>query len=437
MVSIPKIINAISKLQGSKAKVTLGAKQLKMLAQKEKGVALVLDKMKLKDPKLDLAYQVKSNYNVATFRLRDGKESVVNGAISVQNPGTTESIIKYRLNVGENGNALRTSGFADFGKELDIDDQLVSILRKNKRISTETKSGSAARHTMELNEDELTKLASQYTGTSEETIKGTLQGWQSTGWHMLRNFFAGKPKGAVIMEAADELPQMKYFDKEAFKSLFGIGRKGKDLEPGKLINKVGDSKMSGSVSKNIHADVSDIDDFLAKNSSKLRESDIKSLEDWIQELNGDLIRVKDQFAAATDEIEKVQLAREYKNIERRLQNSEMELKCLNATINKVDDSKSINIHADVSDIDDFIAHNSSKIEGGVFRKTDGFIQKTKIRLTEIKEKFAAATDDVEKAKLVFDYQLEMHNLKKFEESMNLIKEGNFEKAFEKLGLVIG
>ena len=58
-------------------------------------------------------------------------------------------------------------------------------------------------------------------------------------------------------------------------------------------------------------------------------------------------------------------------------------------------------------------------------------------MTEIKEKFAAATDDVEKAKLVFDYQLEMHNLKTFEESMNLIKEGNFEKAFEKLGLVIG
>ncbi len=432
MVSIPKIINAISKLQGSKTKVTLGAKQLKMLAQKEKGVAVVLDNMKLKDPKLDLAYQAKSNYNVATFRLRDGKESVVNGAVSVQNPGTTESIIKYRLNVGENGNALRTSGFADFGKELDIDDQLVSTLRKNKRISTETKSGSAARHTMELNEDELTKLASQYTGASEETIKGTLQGWQSTGWHMLRNFFAGKPKGAVIMEAADELPQMKYFDKEAFKSLFGIGRKGKDLEPGKLINKVGDSKMSGSVSKNIHADVSDIDDFLAKNSSKLRESDIKSLEDWIQELNGDLIRVKEKFAAATDEIEKVQLAREYKNIECRLQNSERELKRLNATINKVDAKI-----PDMSDMDDFIAHNSSKIEGGVFRKTDGFIQKTKIRLTEIKEKFAAATDDVEKAKLVFDYQLEMHNLKKFEESMNLIKEGNFEKAFEKLGLVIG
>ena len=97
MVSIPKIINAISKLQGSKTKVTLGAKQLKMLAQKEKGVALVLDNMKLKDPKLDLAYQAKSNYNVATFRLRDGKESVVNGAVSVQNPGTTESIIKWNL----------------------------------------------------------------------------------------------------------------------------------------------------------------------------------------------------------------------------------------------------------------------------------------------------------------------------------------------------
>ena len=167
-------------------------------------------------------------------------------------------------------------------------------------------------------------------------------------------------------------------------------------------------------------------------TNKFAKENIKSLEDGIQELNGDLIRVKEKFAAATDEIEKVQLAREYKNIECRLQNSERELKRLNATINKVDAKI-----PDMSDMDDFIAHNSSKIEGGVFRKTDGFIQKTKIRLTEIKEKFAAATDDVEKAKLVFDYQLEMHNLKKFEESMNLIKEGNFEKAFEKLGLVIG
>ena len=159
MVSIPKIISAISKLEGSKGVLSLSGKQLRTLAQKDQHLMQVVDRMQ--DPVLDVAYKAKSNYNVAAFRLRDGKEAVANGAVSLQNTGTAESIIKYRLNVGENGKILSTNGFADFGKQLDVNDIEIAAARKNWITSAEVKSGKTYRQAAEVNEDEAIKLSAE------------------------------------------------------------------------------------------------------------------------------------------------------------------------------------------------------------------------------------------------------------------------------------
>ena len=199
MVSIPQIISAISKLEGSKGALSLSGKQLRTLAQKDQHLMQVVDRMQ--DPVLDVAYKAKSNYNVAAFRLRDGKEAVANGAVSLQNPGTAESIIKYRLNVGENGKILSANGFADFGKQLDV----------------------KYRQAAEVNEDEAIKLLSRYSGIPDESLRKSIYGRMTPDtnklqklWKEFGHILSGAPKGAKIEKVTD-IPELKTFDPAAFK----------------------------------------------------------------------------------------------------------------------------------------------------------------------------------------------------------------------------
>ncbi len=210
-LAIPKIIKMIQKMEGSKGALSLGAKQLNMLA-KDKKMAQVLSRMT--DPQLDVAYKAKSNYNIAAFRLRDGKEVVANGAVSLQNPGTTESIIKYRLNVGENGNILRTNGFGDFGKQLDVDDVSVAISRQKGKFSTDIRSGKTAGISTELDEQKAVGLISRYTGKSENSVRSGLYSGLADDandiqkyWREAGNALSGAPKG----------PKAKTFDPDVFK----------------------------------------------------------------------------------------------------------------------------------------------------------------------------------------------------------------------------
>lgn len=273
-LAIPKIIKMIQKMEGSKGALSLGGKQLNMLA-KDKKMAQVLSRMT--DPQLDVAYKAKSNYNIAAFRLRDGKEVVANGAVSLQNPGTTESIIKYRLNVGENGNILRTNGFGDFGKQLDVDDVSVAISRQKGKFSTDIRSGKTAGISTELDEQKAVGLISRYTGKSENSVRSGLYSGLADDandiqkyWREAGNALSGAPKvhkaGETI--AAADL-KLKTFDPDVFKK----GAAGKDEALAKL------KKISTE-------DFSDFGDYIKniKSSQELTlgESSIAGLKDDLE-----------------------------------------------------------------------------------------------------------------------------------------------------------
>ena len=274
-LAIPKIIKMIQKMEGSKGALSLGAKQLKMLAKEDTKLAKMLSRVD--NPSLDIAYKAKSNYNIAAFRLRDGKEAVANGAVSLQNPGTTESIIKYRLNVGENGNILRTNGFGDFGKQLDVDDVSVAISRQKGKFSTDIRSGKTAGISTELDEQKAVGLISRYTGKSENSVRSGLYSGLADDandiqkyWREAGNALSGAPKvhkaGETI--AAADL-KLKTFDPDVFKK----GAAGKDEALAKL------KKISTE-------DFSDFGDYIKniKSSQELTlgESSIAGLKDDLE-----------------------------------------------------------------------------------------------------------------------------------------------------------
>ena len=374
-LSISKVIGMISKLEGSKGALSLGGKQLNMLA-KDKKMAQVLSRMT--DPQLDVAYKAKSNYNIAAFRLRDGKEVVANGAVSLQNPGTTESIIKYRLNVGENGNILRTNGFGDFGKQLDVDDVSVAISRQKGKFSTDIRSGKTAGVSTELDEQKAVGLISRYTGETEDNVRrGLYRGIADDAndiqkyWREAGNALSGAPKGPKAEKVA--IPELKPFDPDLFKkgvpdeALTKLRKLAKEdfsefvkvrKEMGKygfqpyFHPKTGEFKiMDGvknmeEVGKKLKAqglindipkenfgkikqpDIKNIDDYIKRNPSKLKEGEIESAKKTSLLIKEELSYMKSQFTKLTDEGEKAKLAKKYKDLTSKLECNEKYLASL-------------------------------------------------------------------------------------------------------------
>ena len=299
-LSISKVIGMISKLEGSKGALSLGGKQLNMLA-KDKKMAQVIGRMA--DPQLDVAYKAKSNYNIAAFRLRDGKEVVANGAVSLQNPGTTESIIKYRLNVGENGNILRTNGFGDFGKQLDVDDVSVAISRQKGKFSTDIRSGKTAGISTELDEQKAVGLISRYTGETEDNVRrGLYRGIAGHANNIQRNWreageaLSGAPKG----------PKAKTFDPDVFKK----GTAGTDEALAKL-KKISTEDFSDFVK--VRKEMGKYG--FQPNSRILKiKPDIKNTDDYIKNIKSsqELTLGESSIAGLKDDLEFVRLMKEFK-----------------------------------------------------------------------------------------------------------------------------
>lgn len=221
IISMPKLIRTIQQLQGSKGALSLGSKQLRQMAQNDKTLAQALST--LTEPTMDVAYKAKSNYNVAAFRLKDGKNTVANGAISLQNPGTTESVLKYRINVGENGAVARSNGFIDTGKKLDLDDVEVFGKRKNGVTSTNVTSGNAAGFAAEINEKQAIELAEQIQPGSGYGFVGKMKSNSKAGqmienlnetWRELGDILSGKPKNPVdIVEGIADVKKLSPLQK--------------------------------------------------------------------------------------------------------------------------------------------------------------------------------------------------------------------------------
>ena len=147
MVSISRIISTLSKLEGSKARVTLSGKQFLQIAEKNKAlpeVSEAISGLVAKHPKLkaDIAYKVsEQGSTVGAITLRNGKEVVGRGAASATGLGTEEAIIKMRLSAGQNGEIALISGWTNFAHTPRIQDYELATSLKDGVVKTCAKAG--------------------------------------------------------------------------------------------------------------------------------------------------------------------------------------------------------------------------------------------------------------------------------------------------------
>ena len=148
MVNINSLIKGVSKLTGSSAKMTLGKKQV--LGALEANNPQVAEKLgtifgKMKDPKFDIAYKASERgYTVGAITIRDGKTVIGNGAASVAGLGTEQAVIKMRMNIGNNGEVLRYSGFNDLAHIPTLQNAEISSSLKNGVLEYASRNGQAA-----------------------------------------------------------------------------------------------------------------------------------------------------------------------------------------------------------------------------------------------------------------------------------------------------
>lgn len=270
MLAIAKIIRAIPKLKGSKGALSLGAEQIRLMAKEDKALAKVIGT--LKEPTMDIAYKAKSNYNVAAFKLCDGKNVVANGALSLQNPATAESILKYRLNVGENGRVARVNGFMDIGKKLDFEDIAVAAKSKKGIVTAEVESGQALRHAARIDEKAAVELAEQIQPGSGYGLKGKILGKTAKARGKLNDMWTKFAKRLSGEAPAAEFKKVKPVASEACKKFTA-------------------------------ADIGDI------------KQDVARRQNYIK----DLLK---EFETCTDPETKAMLANKYKEVEEKLLNSQ-------------------------------------------------------------------------------------------------------------------
>lgn len=159
-MTIAKLVNFLPKCEGASARMRLSGKQLTQMmdkvAQKEPELAEAL-RMQLgraKSPVLEIGAKAKSNYSIAGFRLFDGKKVVQQGAVSLSNVGTNQSVVKLHNSVGSdilgssrpllgssNGLAEGQSGiargFLDCGKPTNAKDLEYFVARQKGMITAE------------------------------------------------------------------------------------------------------------------------------------------------------------------------------------------------------------------------------------------------------------------------------------------------------------
>ena len=157
-----KIVKALPKTEGAAGKITLGRVQLEAIAKKDQEAGKVIKQALngLKDPKLDVAYKAESNYAIAGMRLRDGKQVLNQGAVSITNPGTSQAVVKYHVSA-DGGKTLQANGFIDGGKVADGKDMAASLSRKNGKVKSDLEIGQATRHHIEFDEQKGVELARQ------------------------------------------------------------------------------------------------------------------------------------------------------------------------------------------------------------------------------------------------------------------------------------
>ena len=153
---ISKIVRELPNMQGAAGRVTLTAKQLQAYCRNPKQQELLQTLMKYcKEPTLEVGYKAKSNYSIAGLRLKDGKNVVGQGAISIANPCTNQAVIKTKMSAGKS----YIDGFIDGGKPEDITDMLFNLQRKDGAINLKARIGKAMRCDAGIQEGDMLDFA--------------------------------------------------------------------------------------------------------------------------------------------------------------------------------------------------------------------------------------------------------------------------------------
>lgn len=157
-----KIVRSLPKTEGAAGKITLGRTQIEALGNQNQNAKRLVHATlnSLENPKLDLAYKAESNYAIAGLRLRDGKEVVGQGAVSITNPGSSQAVVKYRASI-DGGKTLQANGFIDGGKVADGKDIAAGMSRKGGKVKSDLEIGQATRHHIEFDEQKGVELANQ------------------------------------------------------------------------------------------------------------------------------------------------------------------------------------------------------------------------------------------------------------------------------------
>ena len=163
-MTIAKLVNFLPKCEGASTRMRLSGKQLTQMmdkvAQSEPKLAeaLQIHLGRAKNPVLEIGAKAKSNYSIAGFRLFDGKKVVQQGAVSLSNVGTNQSVVKFHHSLGRDilganrpllgssnglaeGQSALVRGFIDAGKPTNAKDIAYAITRQNGMITANTHVG--------------------------------------------------------------------------------------------------------------------------------------------------------------------------------------------------------------------------------------------------------------------------------------------------------
>lgn len=157
-MTIQKLVNFLPKCEGASAKMRLSGKQLTQMIDKgaqtepELAEALRIQLGRAKNPVLEIGAKAKSNYSIAGYRLLDGKKVLGQGAVSLSNVGTNQSVVKVHGMVGRDilganrpllgtsnglaeGQSGLMTGFLDCGKPTNVKDIAAAITRQNGKLT--------------------------------------------------------------------------------------------------------------------------------------------------------------------------------------------------------------------------------------------------------------------------------------------------------------
>lgn len=210
MVNIAKILKMAESLKGTKGSFTLGKSALRQVSSKagKQGEAIFDFATKgLSKPAVDIAYKSsEKGLTIAKATIKDGNKVIGNGAISVSGLGTEQSVIKYRLNMGENGKVLQQNGWIDNSKNLTLDDIATTLTRKNGITTQTSQIGEATYSRTMFDENEFALVADKMVGMPVASQglalgKNQVQGIVDKIQQGVRDLLAGKevplPKDAL------------------------------------------------------------------------------------------------------------------------------------------------------------------------------------------------------------------------------------------------